>query len=261
MPRPKSDRPAYCKHKRTGRAFVTINGRQRTLPGAYGSAASRAEYDRLVGTWLANGRALPVEPASPATGPTVTMICLAFWRHAQACYVDADGKPTGEAINFRYAIRPLRRMFGATPAGEFGPKRLKSLRAAMLLPQPIIDPATKQPKLDSDGKPLTRPGWSRTYANRQSDRIKRIFRWAAGEEMIPATVSGALDTVDAVRRGREGARETNPVKPVAGDVVDAVLPHVSAQVGAMIRLQLLSGMRPGEVIAMRGIDLDTKGDV
>ena len=67
MARPKSDRPAYCKHKRTGRAFVTIDGHQRTLPGDYGSEESRAAYDRLVGTWMANGRALPAAPAAPAS--------------------------------------------------------------------------------------------------------------------------------------------------------------------------------------------------
>lgn len=88
MPRPKSDRPSYCLHRQSGRAYVTIDGHQKLLPGAYDSPESRTEYDRLVGTWLAN-----VTP----TGPTVAMIVLAFWKHAQAFYVDADGKPTGEA--------------------------------------------------------------------------------------------------------------------------------------------------------------------
>lgn len=261
MSRPKSDRPAYCKHKRTGRAFVTIDGRQRTLPGAYGSAESRAEYDRLVGTWLANGRTLPQDPAAATTGPTVTMVCLAFWRHAQTFYVGIDGQPTGEADNFRQALRPLRRQYGSTPTVEFGPKKLKALRASMLLPQPVIDPKTNKPQLDGEGKPVTRAGWSRTYANRQTDRIKRVFRWAASEELIPSSVVADLETVDSIRVGREGARETEPVAPVDVAHVEATIPRVSAQVGAMIRLQLLAGMRPGEVVIMRGVDLDTSGDV
>ena len=112
MPRPKSDRPAYCRHKRTGRGYVTIDGQQRTLPGAYGSQESRDAYDRLVGTWLASGRTLPpaAETGAAPTGPTVSMIALAFWRHVQAFHVDADGKPTGEGTNFKYALRPLRRL-------------------------------------------------------------------------------------------------------------------------------------------------------
>jgi integrase len=41
--------------------------------------------------------------------------------------------------------------------------------------------------------------------------------------------------------------------------VEAVLPQVSPQVGAMIRLQLLTGMRSGEVCIMRSCDIDTTG--
>ena len=144
MRRPKSDRPAYCRHKRTGRAYVTIDGRQRTLPGDYGSRESRAEYDRLVGTWLANGRTLPAAP-DETTGPTVTMVALGFWKHAQTFYVDDGGKPTGEAINFKYALRPLRRLYGDAPAAEFGPKKLKALRSAMLLPQEVLDAKLGRP--------------------------------------------------------------------------------------------------------------------
>lgn len=39
----------------------------------------------------------------------------------------------------------------------------------------------------------------------------------------------------------------------------ATLPFLSRQVAAMIQLQLLTGMRPGEVVPMRGIDIDTTG--
>src|SRR5688572_4877497 len=73
MARPKSDRPSYCLHKQSGRARITIDGKQKLLPGAYDSPESRAEYDRLVGTWFANGRTLPTEPSAPS-GPTVSMI-------------------------------------------------------------------------------------------------------------------------------------------------------------------------------------------
>jgi hypothetical protein len=39
------------------------------------------------------------------------------------------------------------------------------------------------------------------------------------------------------------------------------LPHLRPQVAAMVRLQRLTGMRPGEVVIMRGIDLETTGKV
>ena len=59
MSRPKSDRPSYCRHKRTGRAFVTIDGKQRTLPGPYNSAANR---EREAG-WATVGSRTPAPSA------------------------------------------------------------------------------------------------------------------------------------------------------------------------------------------------------
>jgi hypothetical protein len=50
--------PSYRRHKPTGQAVVTLGGRDVYL-GKWNSKASRAEYDRLIGEWLANGRRLP----------------------------------------------------------------------------------------------------------------------------------------------------------------------------------------------------------
>jgi integrase len=48
---------------------------------------------------------------------------------------------------------------------------------------------------------------------------------------------------------------------VAEEHVRAVLPHVSSVVAAMIELQLITGMRPGEVCSMRVCDIDTTNRV
>src|SRR5262249_14121149 len=61
--------------------------------------------------------------------------------------------------------------------------------------------------------------------------------------------------------GRTAARETAPVRPVPLDVVEATLPFLNRHLAAMVRVQLLSGARPGEVCKMRAIDLDTTGAV
>jgi len=47
--------PKYCRHKATNRAFVRIGGKAYYL-GKYNSEASRREYDRIIGEFLANGR-------------------------------------------------------------------------------------------------------------------------------------------------------------------------------------------------------------
>ena len=43
--------------------------------------------------------------------------------------------------------------------------------------------------------------------------------------------------------------------------MDAIEPHVAPQVWAMVQLQRLTGMRPGEVTTMRTCDIDTSGAV
>jgi hypothetical protein len=46
--------PTYRHHKPTNQAVVTLNGKDHYL-GRWNSKASRGEYDRLIGEWLAAG--------------------------------------------------------------------------------------------------------------------------------------------------------------------------------------------------------------
>ena len=70
---PSKTPPAYRKHRRSGQAIVTLSGQDHYL-GPHGTKASKSEYDRLVGEWLANGRrALAKEEA-----PRIKNYCAAF---------------------------------------------------------------------------------------------------------------------------------------------------------------------------------------
>ena len=114
--------PKYRLHKPSGQGVVTLNGRDHYL-GPFGSPESQAEYDRLVGEWLASGREL----ASSRPGRndlTVNELILAYLRHADTYYIK-NGKKTRETVNIRLAIRPLRRLYGQTLASDFGPRALK----------------------------------------------------------------------------------------------------------------------------------------
>jgi integrase len=48
---------------------------------------------------------------------------------------------------------------------------------------------------------------------------------------------------------------------VSDAVIEATLPHLRPQVAAMVRLQRHTGMRPGEAVILRGMDLDMTGPV
>lgn len=52
-------------------------------------------------------------------------------RHAQIRYVK-HGKQTSEVGCFRKGLRPVRRLYGSTPAADFGPRALKDVRQALI---------------------------------------------------------------------------------------------------------------------------------
>ncbi len=215
MPTPRRRTPSYRRHKPSGRAVVTLAGRDHYL-GKYGSPESRAEYDRVVGEWLVAGSRAPGKADSPGTDPTINELILAYLGFADGYYVK-DGRPTTEPRDIRLAIRPLRRLYAHSPAGEFGPLALKAVRGQLI-----------------------ESGLCRTEVNKRIGRIVRAFKWAVGEEILPASVYHALRAVPGLQRVR---------------------PHVARQVWAMIELQRLTGMRPGEVTALRTADVDRTGPV
>jgi integrase len=108
---------------------------------------------------------------------------------------------------------------------------------------------------------MVHAGLARTTVNARIGRIVRMFAWAAEEETVPPRVRSALREVRGLREGRSEARETAAVRTVPDAWVDAVRPHVSRQVWAMIQLQRHSAMRPNEVCRMRTGDLDVRGRV
>ena len=234
MPRISSSVPKYSRHKASGQAVVTIQGKDNYL-GPYGSRASKAKYNQLVGEWVVAGR-----PAMPTPAPdalTIVEVIEAYWTFAERHYVK-DCRPTSEQDCIRAALRPVRRLYEDSPAVDFGPLALKAVRQAM------ID-----------------AGLSRKTINEHSGRIRRMFKWAVSEELLPATVYQALTTVSGLQKGRTTAKETNPIPPVDAQTGDATLPHLPATVADMVRFQRLTGCRPGEVCLIRPRDINRTGDV
>jgi integrase len=229
--------PSYRQHKQSGQAVVTLNdllGRRRdVLLGPYGSPASRAEYARVIAEWQASQRSLPGPVPSDVT---VNELLLRFWDHVQGHYRHSDGTPTTEVENFRQALRPLRELYGHTLVAKFGPLALKSIR------QRWVD-----------------AGLTRRFINQRVGRIKRMFKWAVAEELVPAAVFQALQAVEGLKQGRSAARDRPPIGPVSAEHIEAVLPFLRPQVRAMVEVQRLTGMRPGEVCRMRWADIDQGG--
>jgi integrase len=234
MPRTKSGSlPSYRLYKRTGQAVVTLNGRDHYL-GEHGTATSREKYARLIAEWLDHQRiSVDANCRGLKRDLTVPELILAYVRHALDYYRDSPK----EIEKIRLSLRPLRRLYSSLSAGDFGPLALRAVQAEMCR------------------------SLARGTVNMRIGVIKRMFRWAAGRELVPASVYEGLRAVDGLRRGRSPARETTAVRPVDDAQVELVLPLVSRPVRAMIELQRLTGMRSGEVCQMRACDIDKSGDV
>jgi len=74
-----------------------------------------------------------------------------------------------------------------------------------------------------------------------------MFRWAASESLVPSSIAESLSMVDSLKEGRTDLREAEEIEPVEVDVVDGTLIHLNRIVADMVRFQLATGCRPGEV--------------
>ncbi len=263
MPRTKAGTvPKLQHHKATGQARVKIAGRDHYC-GKWGSKAAIAKYHRLIAEYfnghgappIAEGRAasqaapadqagvhvVKVSPsgvsvaAVPQQAELAVCVCdvaARYLLHAETYYRDVRGRRTSSYDGARMAVRALEPYFDV-PAIEFGPLRLQSMRALLV----------------EQGRP-------RVTCNRIVTAVRRLFKWAASQELIPVSVSDALATVDPLLANRTTAPELPPVKPVADDVLEATIAHLPKVVADMARLHRLTGARPSELCCMRPCDVD-----
>ena len=109
-------------------------------------------------------------------------------RWAESHYRDPDGEPTHEIVRTQAGrSAPSANCTATRPAAEFGPKALAAVR------QQMID-----------------AGWCRTLINRRIDRVKRVFKWATSQELVPVTVYQSLRTLAGSAEGADrGPRDAS----------------------------------------------------
>ena len=213
--------PKYRLHSPSGLAVARFNGVDFYL-GKHGSQESRDEYDRLLGEWMMKGRQAPTKAVRSQVGQmSVNELILAYLQFADG-YYRKNGQPTGEYDSIRNSLKPLRRLYGSVGVADFGPLALKNVRESMI-----------------------KSGLCRSEINKRVGRMVRMFKWGVENEFVAAMTHHALSQVRGLSRGRSAARESDPVKPVADVAVEAIKPHVSRWIWAMVDLQRTTAMRPG----------------
>lgn len=281
-----SKTPQYRIRKGYTQAIVTLTDaktkkRRDYWLGESNTPESREKYHVLIAAWEANRRCFP-DPTDPTSAVTthsfgtrtndlqisekhtsdiepisgmrtfdvqrdtcavegsIIHLMRAYWTWAKTYY-----RPQ-EYLTLKIALRVLKQFYGTTPVSEFGPKKLRIVRESMI-------------RGEKEG-PYPRDPWSRSYINHQCRRIRQMFKWAASHELADASIYQALCTMEPLKKGRTVAREGTPIGPVSMEEVDAIRPFISRQVAALIDLQLLTGARGGELLKIRGKDIDTTSD-
>jgi integrase len=238
MPRPTNAVPVYRRHKPTNQAVCTVRvaggGRKDLYLGRWGSAASKAEYNRVVALIAANGGTYP----DAAPDLTINEALLRFVKHAERYYVGTDGRPTRSVGHLKSALGYLRRLFGSTPLADFGPVELKAVR------QHMID-----------------AGIVRTQINKHVGTVRQFYRWCVEAQLVPSSVWETLRAVRPLTVGRSGAKEGAPRLPSDPTAVQATLPFMTPAVRAVVQFLRLTGARPTEALTLRPCDLNRGGEI
>lgn len=228
--------PEYRRHP-NGSAFV----QHKSIPtkshrmhlGPHGSEISKQRYAEFIAQLQAAEKKGVPPILARAGGITIGELVEQYLAHAETYYTGEPDKTAPEVFVIWAGCAKLIELFGSTRAADFGPLKLNEVRQAYI---------TK--------------GIARTTINGYVSRIKRMFKWATAQELVPRDAYHGLQAVDGLRPGRTTARESKKIRPVPLDTVLATLPFCSPTIAAMIRVQFWCGMRPQDVCGLRPCDLD-----
>lgn len=207
--------PTLRFHAPTKQHYVWDAGQKKRVYFGTDPTTARTRYAH----WLAGIGGPPALPAPSEM--TVADALEAYRRFAAERYTDQRARS-----RIGLALRAVSDLYGRLPATSFKAKALRDVRQAMI------------------GRR------SRAYVNKLTQTIQTAWRWLAAEELVPAECAASVRMVPPLKAG-DGGRERPPVLPPEPGAIEAVLPRLSVTVAAMLRVQLLTGARPGEVCRMR----------
>lgn len=240
---PKALWPPVPKRHASGQARVVIEGRTHYL-GVFGSLEASRKLDQLVERTEKEraGRSAKLPPSL-----TVAELCCAYVAQQEKERRSADGKETGEMGHIRRALRPMIYLLGSMPAAEVAPRHLKDVRG--MLVSGYTHPCFKEQKAQR-----------RKTVHANFNRCRAVFKWGHEEGLIPPNVYYGIRFIRGLRFGEAGVKENRKVKPVPPEDLAATLRELGPVVREMVQVQLLCGCRPGEIVRLRGTDVDKSKD-
>jgi integrase len=106
-------------------------------------------------------------------------------------------------------------------------------------------------------------GYATIQINRLFYHVKRVFAWGGKprfdldtwDKLPPIVTSEFLVDMNAIDNIKDEGKKNPPRREVPAEIVMAVFPFVTETVADMLRLQLLTGMRPKELCSMHVCDI------
>lgn len=263
--------PAYRHFKPRNQGVVRIAGKDYYL-GEYQSQESWRRYNQLLADLfysepgVVNSTGFSPASSVPTNGQiqlpailTIGELTMRYQVHANG-YYQKDGQPTSEAETIKRSLVFLNRKYCEEPANSFTSKKLEVVRESI-----AADPVVKVRKVKKkNGKTETsqfvvQKNKARSTAISYTAKIKQMFKWAVHEELVEPGVYERLRALPPLKKGRTKARETQKVRPVSEEHIQAVLRILPPVVADMVRVQRLVGCRPQDVVNMCPADI-TKGE-
>lgn len=213
--------PACVDPRRRPQPLVPIGQKWATSNRDIAEAVARLRY----------AEAILKDRAPKAFDGRLATLCGLYVAHCKRYYSAASKEPAAA----ERAVKHLVDLCPNLSVTDFGPRQFKAVR------QGLID--ARRP----DGK----SHFCQSEIARRTAWWKRMYRWGVSEELVPLAALQILETVSGLYEGKDQVRPPKEVDSVAQENIDAILPYLPPVVADMLMVQLLSGLRPGELCKMK----------
>jgi integrase len=219
--------PSYRLHKKSGQAVVTIR-KQTIYLGKFNSPESKKKYADLIRDFQAGTVDIPAGSVQTMAG-----LAAAYLSHCKEYYAGST-----EYLRIKRALVIFLERTRDMEVCHITKKNIKYFQ------QDCVD-----------------RNHCRRYINMLTLCLMRCFKWLAANDYILPNKYNDLQLVPLLVAGRTKAQDHPPVSPVQTSDIEAVLKVLNPMQAAMVKVQLVTAMRPGEMLQMRPADVDRSKDI
>lgn len=253
MPKLKNKPPKMGVRKNNQTAYVSVRGHQIYL-GKVGADAEK-NYRLFLIQW-ANGE-FTESPVVPQKNEKISLQKL-FCEYLK--YINSNKNVSQSDLNsIKIVIRRVLELFPDLLVENFRPIELDLFRKSML--QSGFNKKIRIPGKLPAKYELEHRQFSRKYINKSVNRIKTIFSWGIARCLVSPNVHYALKYLTPIAEGETEAIEHEPrgiVDPVDIQKTLDLCPECYADI---IRILLLTAMRPSELFRMTVGDIQINNDI